>query len=79
MDSKTQPAKAQPGRLIAFAPYRERVARFERQVATSIAWDSLPRLADDAWCWRDPDALAALEACIAQLKASVLEDWRAER
>jgi hypothetical protein len=75
MDSTTRPQGTRPGRLIALAPYRERLVRFERQAATNTAWDSLGRLADDAWCWRDPEALAALEACVARLQACVREEW----
>jgi hypothetical protein len=39
------------------------------------AWDRLITLVVEAWCWRDPDCLAAVEDCLAHLKRSVDQDW----
>ena len=38
-------------------------------------WDELTRLALDAWCWRDPESLARLEACIGRLWVDVNREW----
>jgi len=38
-------------------------------------WDELTRLALDAWCWRDPESLARLEACVGRLWVDVEREW----
>lgn len=42
---------------------------------TDAEWDVLATLLDDAWCWRDPESVAALEACLLRLKARVFDEW----
>jgi hypothetical protein len=39
-------------------------------------WDELTSLAQEAWVWRDPDSVEAVERLIATLKTHVLSDWR---
>jgi len=46
-----------------------------RDVVLNDAWDSLLTLVLEAWCWRDPDCLAEVEACLAHLRRSVDQDW----
>lgn len=41
----------------------------------NAGWDRLLTLVIEAWCWRDPDCLAAVEECLAQLRRSVVDDW----
>jgi hypothetical protein len=38
-------------------------------------WDRLMTLVVEAWGWRDPDCLAAVEECLAHLRRSVDHDW----
>jgi hypothetical protein len=33
------------------------------------------RLVDEAWSWRDPEALGELEACLLRLGIAVEADW----
>jgi hypothetical protein len=47
-----------------------------RQPEAGTTWDDLTRLAFEAWCWRDPEALERVESCIRHLSAEVERDWR---
>jgi hypothetical protein len=38
-------------------------------------WDELLRLVDQAWSWRDPETLSAVEACLLRLGIAVETDW----
>jgi len=39
-------------------------------------WNRLTRLVDEAWTWRDLEALAALDECIARLLPRLRKEWR---
>jgi hypothetical protein len=38
-------------------------------------WDRLVSLVVQAWCWRDPESVAELEACLASVRRAVDRDW----
>ena len=44
-------------------------------LALNAAWDHLLTLVLEAWCWRDPDCLASVEDCVAELRRAVDHDW----
>lgn len=74
------PAPATPDRrrtrVIDLNAYRvhQRVTRSDP--AVHAIWDQMDSLAQEAWIWRDPDSIVALERVIAVLKDHVLTDWR---
>ena len=41
----------------------------------NATWDELLRLVDQAWTWRDPEALNQIEACLLRLAIVVEADW----
>jgi len=47
----------------------------DAEAPANAAWDELPRLALEAWCWRDPESLARLDACLARLRPDVEREW----
>jgi hypothetical protein len=47
-----------------------------REPDVGTTWDDLTRLAFEAWCWRDPEALDRVEACLRHLSAEVEREWR---
>ncbi len=69
--------RQEPAQVIALASYRRRAVESERDRALDAAWNQLPVLVAEAWCWRDPDSVMAVEACVARLKELVREDWAA--
>ena len=64
-----------PGRVIPFAPYARRLAELRYEDAAQVEWNRLPALVAEAWSWRDPESIAAVEACVTRLKSFVLEEW----
>ncbi len=64
--------------LIVLAARRCRVVATERDRALDDEWNRLGVLVAEAACWRDPDSVAAVEACVARLKELVLEDWTSD-
>src|SRR5262249_42800880 len=46
-----------------------------RDVGINAEWDRLLTFVLQAWCWRDPDCIAAVEDCLAHLRRSVDQDW----
>jgi hypothetical protein len=46
-----------------------------RDAVLNAAWDRFITLVVEAWCWRDPECLAAVEDCLAHLRRSVDRDW----
>jgi hypothetical protein len=54
------------------------MAPLRHDAAINAEWDELTRLAVEAWFWRDPDAIAALEVCVARLKTHVRDDWNCQ-
>lgn len=46
-----------------------------RDVGLNADWDRLLTVVLEAWCWRDPDCLAAVEDCLTRLRRSVDHDW----
>ena len=45
----------------------------DREVNT--AWDDLMKLVIQAWSWRDPESLEALEMALGVLRQRIAEDW----
>jgi hypothetical protein len=43
--------------------------------AINAEWDLLIRLAPQAWVWRDPESLDALERTVVRLRALIGRDW----
>ena len=64
-----------PAQVIALNAYRQRVAETVRDGVLEAAWNRLAALVAEALSWRDPESLAAVEACVAHLKELVLADW----
>ena len=62
-------------KVIAFEPYRRRLAEFGKDADLNADWDQLRTLAEAAWTWRDPESLAALGTLVARLGLRSLEDW----
>jgi len=71
------PVSRGPARVIALAAYRQGVAETERDRILGAEWNRLAILVAEALCWRDPESVEAVGACVARLKRLVLEDWRA--
>jgi hypothetical protein len=46
-----------------------------RDAGLNADWDRLVTLVTEAWCWRDPDCVAAVEDWLARLRRSVDQDW----
>jgi hypothetical protein len=70
-------APARRAEVIPLDFYRTNFARGGRpeDELLNAEWDTLARLAQEAWTWRDPESLAALGACVARLGLRSLEDW----
>ena len=66
-----------PAQVIALASYRQRVADVERDRALDAEWNRLAILVAEALCWRDPESVAAVGACVARLERLVRADWGA--
>jgi hypothetical protein len=43
--------------------------------ARNQRWDELLALAEESWCWRDPDSLTALAQAVAAMRCDVLREW----
>jgi len=67
--------RAGRGEVIHLDTYRRRVSEPRADVTLNSEWDRLSRLAEEAWCWRDPESLAALGACVARLGLRSLAEW----
>ena len=42
----------------------------------NAAWDGLMKLVIQAWSWRDPESLDALEMALLVLRKRIDDDWR---
>ena len=42
----------------------------------NAAWDELMKLVIQAWSWRDPESLDALEMALLVLRKRIEDDWR---
>ena len=42
----------------------------------NAAWDELMKLVIQAWSWRDPESLGALETALLVLRTRIEDDWR---
>ena len=69
------PPLAGRAQVIALDSYRRRALESQGDARLNLEWDRLARLAEDAWCWRDPESLAELGAAVARLGLRSLEDW----
>lgn len=63
--------------VITLDSHRRWLAAERRDAVVNAAWDDLLVLAREAWAWRDPECVAALEAQLAALKSAALGDWTA--
>ena len=68
-DSRRQAVLAQRGSSLQCV-----VPRDDREV--NAAWDEMMKLVIQAWSWRDPESLDALETALGILRARIAEDWR---
>jgi len=66
------------GVILFFEPYRRRLEEFRRHAEDDAEWTRLRRLVEEAATWRDPESLAAVEACIARLKETIRGEWEPE-
>jgi hypothetical protein len=66
-----------PAQVIALASYRQRVIDVERDRTLDAEWNRLAILVAEALCWRDPESVEAVEACVARLGRLVRADWGA--
>jgi len=64
-----------PGRVIQLEPHRRQVASTQRDASVNAAWDDLLAAVREAWTWRDPESLMAVDFWVERLRESVLEDW----
>ena len=64
------------GRVIDMQAYRSRLDMRDHDAILNALWNELPRLAHDAWTWRDPESVETLEFHLAILKAHVHADWQ---
>jgi hypothetical protein len=69
------PPEPSRGEVIQLAPYRRRLGEAQRDASLNDDWNALAGAVAEAWCWRDPESLAAVEECLARLKAKTLADW----
>lgn len=44
-------------------------------VGLNADWDRLVVLVMQAWCWRDPESVEAVERCLRHLRSIVDRDW----
>ena len=65
-----------PARVIHLEAHRANLRVTRSDPSVDAIWDELTSLAAEAWIWRDPDSLAAVEGVIATLRNHVLADWR---
>jgi hypothetical protein len=66
-DSRRRAALAQR------APMRCVESSDDREV--NAAWDDLMKLVIQAWSWRDPESLDALEMSLVVLRRRIADDW----
>ena len=48
-------------------------SRDDREI--NAAWDDLMKLVIQAWSWRDPESLDALETAMVVLRKRIEDDW----
>jgi hypothetical protein len=65
--------------VLPFRPRHDLGALPERpsteDAALNAAWDHLLWLAIQAWSWRDPESLGAIERAVSRLARDVERDW----
>jgi hypothetical protein len=66
-DSRRREVLAQRGLMQCVGP------RDDREV--NAAWDDLMKLVIQAWSWRDPESLDALETALGVLRQRISDDW----
>ena len=64
-----------PAQVIVLASYRQRVADVERDRILDAEWNRLSILVAEALCWRDPESVEVVEACVTRLERLVRADW----
>ena len=70
-----RPPAARMGKVIQLDAYRRQAVAQQGDTILNREWDRLARLAEQAWCWRDPESIAELGACVARLGLRSLEEW----
>ena len=73
--SRSATDRGAPARVIPFPPHTHRLAELRRQDLLEAEWEQLFVLVAEAWSWRDPDSVAAVEASVTRLKNLVLDEW----
>ena len=73
--SRSAAVRGAPARVIPFPPHTHRLAELRRQDALEAEWEQLFVLVAEAWSWRDPESVAAVEACVTRLKNLVRDEW----
>ena len=68
LDSRRRAVLAQRG-LMQCVDLRD-----DREV--NAAWDDLMKLVIQAWSWRDPESLDALETALGVLRQRIADDWQ---
>ena len=49
--------------------------RRDRDDVRNARWDELLSLAEESWCWRDPESLTALARAVAAMRRDVVHEW----
>jgi hypothetical protein len=65
-----------PTRGATILPFR-RPAPEATDVTINARWNHFLRLATNAWEWRDPESVDALDRCLAELRATIVREWSA--
>ncbi len=68
-------SQAQSAKVVCLDRYRE-VGISPDDEPLNAEWDRLAHLVEEAWTWRDPDSLAALDAWVAHLRIRLREEWK---
>src|SRR5262245_29454783 len=70
------PTRARGSKEGVVVPLRVRRKEADHQAGGNSAWDELTHLVLEAWCWRDPESLQRLEACVVgRLRPEVEREW----
>ena len=67
----------EPARVIQLAAYRQWLPHTDRDRILEAEWNRLAILVAEALCWRDPESVEAVEACVGRLERLVSADWGA--
>ena len=65
-----------PARFIDIDLFLTQQRKCERDTELNQQWDELIRLTLGAWEWRDPESLAELQVCLADLRGRIRTEWQ---